>query len=188
MFCTNKWCHPGWLNQYICINLQFLAACSRGCLLLWNLTEKQIITIKKKKTHTIFFFSQVKTFSSLSKHNSTRADCAGGKTSHGLGSSPRLSIWWDCKPQGQSSAPVSSDPWAGMFSRYNLGFSSHSFPNPTLTERSLLLFPSIVAFLRVWVEQCEIRKLQFEERARGLWFLVVFTLQGGHFSIDSCWK
>lgn len=100
----------------------------------------------KKNPTPYFFFPRLKLFHLYLSITAPVLIVLGGKTSHGLGSSPRLSIWWDCKPQGQSSAPVSSDPWAGMFSRYNLGFSSHSFPNPTLTERSLLLFPSIVAF------------------------------------------
>lgn len=128
MLCINKWCHTGWLNQYICINLQFLTACSRGYLLLplylWNFRYKQIIITKAP------CFSQVN-FSSLSNDNSSCSDCGGGKqptdNADKAVSAQGYPGWWYCKPQEQSSAPVSSDPQAGMFSRYNLGFPAIPF-------------------------------------------------------------
>lgn len=80
-------------------------------------------------------FSQVN-FSSLSNDNSNSSDDDREKeytdnvdeaVQCKVTVLARYTVWWYCKPQEQNSAPVSSDPHAGMFLYYNFGFPAIPF-------------------------------------------------------------
>lgn len=174
---------PGWLNQYICINSQFLAACSRGCLLLLPPLKSQRETNNNNKNLVLPRLN----FSSLSKHNSGCADCTGENKPQ-VGFQPEV-IHLLGKPQEQSSAPVSSDPSAGMFSCYNLGFPAIPFPIQCSHSKAFFSFHPLLHICVFGFRSARLGNYNLgEKKGLGLWFLVVFTLQGGHFSIDACWK
>lgn len=164
MFCINKWCHPGWLNQYICINSQFLAACSGGCLLL-PLQPLKFQRETNNNNKTPLFFPRL-TFHLYLSITVAALIVLEENNSRITGLKPfqhkviHLVVLQTTGAE-LSSSVIRSRSWNVLLLQFR--FSSHSFSNPTLIQRSLLLFPSIVAYLRVWVQQCEIRKLQFKK-------------------------
>lgn len=112
------------------------------------------------------FFSQVKTFH-LYLSRAVAVLIVLGENKPRVGFQPKVIHLVVLQTTGAELSPsvIRSPGWNVLLLQFR--FSSHSSPSPTLIQRGLLLFPSIVAYLRVWVQQCEIRKLQFGKK--GAW-------------------